>query len=275
MLLEQVWGYRHAADTRLVNVHVQRLRAKIEVDPENPTIVVTVRGVGYKAGTADEPPQPAEQPPGRLAQLRRLPAGALTFWRRSLRTRVVTAIVVLSALVVGSVGWLVMRQITDGLVQSRVDASVAEARTETATARERLGSAGGNDFDPDTQLRLLVENLVARGEVKGFDVVVLGPGRRRQHRRRRTHHAGRRRGQRARHRCARSVERGENGLAWTYTRIRYTGPATPAPAHAAQPGVAVGSTVVLPVRRRAPTRSTTCSRWRRSSRRCCCCGRCC
>jgi len=49
-LLEQVWGYRHAADTRLVNVHVQRLRAKIEQDPERPEIVVTVRGVGYKAG---------------------------------------------------------------------------------------------------------------------------------------------------------------------------------------------------------------------------------
>ncbi|GGF56468.1 DNA-binding response regulator [Marmoricola endophyticus] len=54
-LLEQVWGYRHAADTRLVNVHVQRLRAKVETDPENPRIVVTVRGVGYKAG-ADEGP---------------------------------------------------------------------------------------------------------------------------------------------------------------------------------------------------------------------------
>jgi len=50
VLLEQVWGYRHAADTRLVNVHVQRLRSKIEHDPENPEIVVTVRGVGYKAG---------------------------------------------------------------------------------------------------------------------------------------------------------------------------------------------------------------------------------
>jgi two-component system response regulator MtrA len=50
VLLEQVWGYRHAADTRLVNVHVQRLRAKIERDPERPEIVVTVRGVGYKAG---------------------------------------------------------------------------------------------------------------------------------------------------------------------------------------------------------------------------------
>ncbi len=50
MLLEQVWGYRHAADTRLVNVHVQRLRSKVEHDPEHPEIVVTVRGVGYKAG---------------------------------------------------------------------------------------------------------------------------------------------------------------------------------------------------------------------------------
>ena len=50
VLLEQVWGYRHSADTRLVNVHVQRLRSKVEHDPENPEIVVTVRGVGYKAG---------------------------------------------------------------------------------------------------------------------------------------------------------------------------------------------------------------------------------
>ncbi|WP_106539341.1 MtrAB system response regulator MtrA [Haloactinopolyspora alba] len=49
-LLEKVWGYRHATDTRLVNVHVQRLRSKIEHDPERPEIVVTVRGVGYKAG---------------------------------------------------------------------------------------------------------------------------------------------------------------------------------------------------------------------------------
>ena len=51
VLLEQVWGYRHAADTRLVNVHVQRLRAKVEHDAERPEIVMTVRGVGYKAGT--------------------------------------------------------------------------------------------------------------------------------------------------------------------------------------------------------------------------------
>lgn len=50
MLLEQVWGYQYKADTRLVNVHVQRLRAKVEHDPDNPRIVTTVRGVGYRAG---------------------------------------------------------------------------------------------------------------------------------------------------------------------------------------------------------------------------------
>jgi two-component system response regulator MtrA len=50
MLLEQVWGYHYKADTRLVNVHVQRLRAKVEHDPDNPKIVTTVRGVGYRAG---------------------------------------------------------------------------------------------------------------------------------------------------------------------------------------------------------------------------------
>ena len=52
-LLESVWGYRNASDTRLVNVHVQRLRSKIEHDPENPEIILTVRGVGYKTGKTE------------------------------------------------------------------------------------------------------------------------------------------------------------------------------------------------------------------------------
>lgn len=50
MLLEKVWGYHYKADTRLVNVHIQRLRSKIEDDPDNPKIVTTVRGIGYRAG---------------------------------------------------------------------------------------------------------------------------------------------------------------------------------------------------------------------------------
>ena len=52
-LLESVWGYRNASDTRLVNEHVQRLRSKIEHDPENPEIILTVRGVGYKTGKSE------------------------------------------------------------------------------------------------------------------------------------------------------------------------------------------------------------------------------
>lgn len=51
MLLDQVWGYQYKVDTRLVNVHVQRLRSKIEDDAENPKYVMTVRGHGYRAGS--------------------------------------------------------------------------------------------------------------------------------------------------------------------------------------------------------------------------------
>ena len=51
-LLSEVWGYHHSTDTRLVNVHVQRLRSKVELDPDNPEIVLTVRGVGYRAGSS-------------------------------------------------------------------------------------------------------------------------------------------------------------------------------------------------------------------------------
>lgn len=48
-LLERVWGYSHLGDSRLVDVHVQRLRAKVEEEPGTPRLIVTVRGAGYKA----------------------------------------------------------------------------------------------------------------------------------------------------------------------------------------------------------------------------------
>jgi DNA-binding response OmpR family regulator len=48
-LLELVWGYSYLGDSRLVDVHVQRLRAKIEDDPAHPLLILTVRGVGYRA----------------------------------------------------------------------------------------------------------------------------------------------------------------------------------------------------------------------------------
>lgn len=47
-LLEHVWGYDYAGDTRTVDVHMRWLREKIEQDPANPQLVQTVRGVGYR-----------------------------------------------------------------------------------------------------------------------------------------------------------------------------------------------------------------------------------
>lgn len=49
VLLDRIWGYDYLGDSRLVDVAVQRLRAKIETDPAVPELVLTVRGAGYKA----------------------------------------------------------------------------------------------------------------------------------------------------------------------------------------------------------------------------------
>ena len=48
-LLDRVWGYDYLGDSRLVDVAIGRLRAKIEADPVNPELILTVRGSGYKA----------------------------------------------------------------------------------------------------------------------------------------------------------------------------------------------------------------------------------
>jgi DNA-binding response OmpR family regulator len=50
-LLDKVWGYDYFGDGRLVDVHVRRLRTKVEADPANPRHVVTVRGLGYRLQT--------------------------------------------------------------------------------------------------------------------------------------------------------------------------------------------------------------------------------
>ena len=49
VLLDRIWGYDYLGDSRLVDVAIQRLRAKIETDPAAPELVLTVRGAGYKA----------------------------------------------------------------------------------------------------------------------------------------------------------------------------------------------------------------------------------
>ena len=49
VLLDRVWGYDYLGDSRLVDVAIQRLRAKVEADPTNPELLLTVRGAGYVA----------------------------------------------------------------------------------------------------------------------------------------------------------------------------------------------------------------------------------
>lgn len=48
LLIDRVWGSDYYGDTKTLDVHVKRVRAKIESDPANPSNIVTVRGLGYK-----------------------------------------------------------------------------------------------------------------------------------------------------------------------------------------------------------------------------------
>ena len=47
-LIDSVWGYDYVGDTKTLDVHIKRLRAKIEPNPETPEVIVTIRGLGYK-----------------------------------------------------------------------------------------------------------------------------------------------------------------------------------------------------------------------------------
>ena len=168
VLLEQVWGYRHPADTRLVNVHVQRLRAKVEKDPENPQVVLTVRGVGYKA-----PGPPVGRSPlavaviwssrrrirgrwGRSAPfLRGLSALSRAIglaWRRSLQLRVVTLTLGLSLLVIMALGFVLTSQITDRMLEAKVRAATEEIEHARNTVSGIVGGEESRSLDSSLQL---------------------------------------------------------------------------------------------------------------------------
>jgi two-component system response regulator RegX3 len=55
-LIDRVWGHDYAGDTKTLDVHVKRLRAKVEDDPAQPARILTIRGLGYKYATEPEPP---------------------------------------------------------------------------------------------------------------------------------------------------------------------------------------------------------------------------
>jgi two-component system response regulator RegX3 len=47
-LIDRVWGHDYVGDTKTLDVHIKRLRKKVEVDPKNPELIVTIRGLGYR-----------------------------------------------------------------------------------------------------------------------------------------------------------------------------------------------------------------------------------
>ncbi|MDP2772466.1 MAG: MtrAB system histidine kinase MtrB [Nocardioides sp.] len=175
-----------------------------------------------------------------------LPPGvrrALTFWRRSIQARVVASTLVLTSLVISGVGWFLLTSTKDGLLEHRVDAVLAEADATTDEARTRLEAASGTEVNVSRQQRELADQIIARGETRGFRVVLGVPA-----------------GDRARlsdggpeytpgldlvsvpDSLQEQFE--EPGpMAWTYTRI-VTSPLGGAVAD--EPGIVVGSQVVLP-----------------------------
>ena len=48
VLIDRVWGFDYVGDTKTLDVHIKRLRSKVEKDPGKPMLIITVRGVGYK-----------------------------------------------------------------------------------------------------------------------------------------------------------------------------------------------------------------------------------
>jgi two-component system, OmpR family, sensor histidine kinase MtrB len=100
---------------------------------------------------------------------------ALTFWRRSIQARVVASTLVLSAVVISVVGWFLLQQTRDGMLDQRVDAVVAEAQGEVREAGVRLEAASGTETDATRQQRDLVDPIIVRGLVRDFSVVLAGP----------------------------------------------------------------------------------------------------
>ena len=179
---------------------------------------------------------------------RSLPAAVrrgLTFWRRSIQARVVASTVLLSAVVVSIVGWILLTQTRDGLLDHRVSAVVAEANNETTEARSRLAAAPGTEIDATSQQRALVDPIIQRGGTRGFSVVLAGP----------VGGEGNRiadgalftPGLRTTGVPASLEEQFDKSVAstaWTYTRIRTT--AGTDGSVRTQPGIVVGSPVRLP-----------------------------
>lgn len=168
---------------------------------------------------------------------------ALTFWRRSIQARVVISTVLLSAVVFSVVGWFLLQQTKDGLLEHRVEAVVTESNRGTDAARKLLDSASATDSDADTQRQQLAATVIQRGETRGFSALMFGPTEP---------------GSRIEDGGATFTPRldtasvpeslqehfdDESSTAWTYTTIRATNPDG---STSSEPGIVVASQVELP-----------------------------
>lgn len=100
---------------------------------------------------------------------------AVGLWRRSLAARVVVSTLALAAVVISIVGWLLVQQTREGLLENRIDAVLAEAGNETTDAENRLARAQGNDLDASRQRTDLLSPMITRGNASGFSVLLSGP----------------------------------------------------------------------------------------------------
>ena len=98
-------------------------------------------------------------------------------WVRSLQARVVMGTLVLCALVTALVGWMLMRQVADGLVDGKVDQSVAQAQAGFVDAQQQLDASVVPDTNSQSELLTqLVTSLASRGgSPRGYEVVAYGP----------------------------------------------------------------------------------------------------
>jgi two-component system, OmpR family, sensor histidine kinase MtrB len=97
-------------------------------------------------------------------------------WRQSLQARVVLGTLLLSSLVVALVGWMLLGQVTNGLIEGKRAAALSEAASGFDSAQDQLDAADPNDFDPGALLPDLFDSLSSRGDASGlYEVLLTGP----------------------------------------------------------------------------------------------------
>ncbi|MGH3425792.1 MAG: hypothetical protein ACRDO8_13745, partial [Nocardioidaceae bacterium] len=111
------------------------------------------------------------------ASLMRPARATLSVWRRSIQARVVISTMLLSAIVIGLVGWALLRQVADGLVDGRRAVAVAEAQAGFDNAQEQLDVSVVSDANSQSQvLTQLVDDITSRsGSPRSYEVMLQGP----------------------------------------------------------------------------------------------------